>query len=316
MIRARRKAWAATWFACAGLVGPAVMLAHPAGASAAGACNLYASTSGSDSASGSQSAPFRSAQKLADSLSAGQVGCLAPGQTFGGIHFNRSGVTITTAPGGARATMLGNTEIPDSANDVTIENVVLNGRTSGQRVSPSIEGDRAVLRNNEITNDNTAICIHVGSSLGYGVAYDVVIDGNRIHNCGRLPATNFDHGVYVDNAYRTRIVNNYIYDNSDYGVHLYPSAQQTYVAHNVIDGNGRGLTFSGDSGYPNPSSGNVVEFNTISNSKITTNIESWWGGGVGTGNVAHDNCVWNGAKGNIATQWGFTATNNTVTDPG
>ncbi|MCB0883132.1 MAG: right-handed parallel beta-helix repeat-containing protein [Thermoleophilia bacterium] len=271
--------------------------------------------SGSDSASGSASSPFRSAQKLADSLGAGQVGCLAAGQTFGGAVIRNDGITLTTAPGGEKATMLGYTEIAESADDVTIEGVVLNGRTSGKRVGPHISGDRAVLRGNDITNDNTGICVHVGSNVGYGVAYDTLIEGNRIHNCGRLPATGYDHGIYVNTAYRTRIVNNWIYDNSDWGVHLYPSAQQSYVANNIIDGNGRGVTFSGESGYP-ASSNNIVENNVISNSRDRYNIESWFGGAVGTGNIARNNCLWNGRLGNIATQTGFLATNNTITDPG
>jgi len=297
----------------AALSGWGALSASPA--VGAGACVKYASVSGSDSASGSASSPFRSAQKLADSLGAGQVGCLAAGQTFGGAVIRNDGITLTTAPGGEKATMLGYTEIAESADDVTIEGVVLNGRTSGKRVGPHISGDRAVLRGNDITNDNTGICVHVGSNVGYGVAYDTLIEGNRIHNCGRLPATGYDHGIYVNTAYRTRIVNNWIYDNSDWGVHLYPSAQQSYVANNIIDGNGRGVTFSGESGYP-ASSNNIVENNVISNSRDRYNIESWFGGAVGTGNIARNNCLWNGRLGNIATQTGFVATNNTITDPG
>ena len=170
-----------------------------------------------------------------------------------------------------------------------------------------------VLRGNDITNDNTAICVHIGSNAGYGIARDVVIDSNRIFNCGRLPATGFDHGIYVNNAYDTRITNNFIYDNADYGVHLYPGAQRSVVAGNVIDGNGRGLTFSGDGGLA--SSDNVVEYNIISNSLIRYNVESWWGSQVGTGNRAERNCLWNGRLGNIASQWGFTATDNLNAEP-
>ena len=44
-------------------------------------CDLYASPSGSDSASGSLDAPLRSVQRLADSLSPGQVGCLRAGES-------------------------------------------------------------------------------------------------------------------------------------------------------------------------------------------------------------------------------------------
>ena len=48
------------------------------------------------------------------------------------------------------------------------------------------------------------------------------------------------------------------------------------------------------------------------------NVESWWptGAPVGTGNVASDNCLWNGTQGNVADQVGFTASNNRIVNPG
>ncbi|WP_217914881.1 PKD domain-containing protein [Miltoncostaea marina] len=283
-------------------------------AAAAPSCVKYASTTGSDSAAGTQTAPYKTAQKLVDSLSAGQAGCLQPGQTFGSVTVSRGGITLTTAPGGAKATLLGKLWIKDSANDVTIENLVLDGSGTTARVSFDTQGDRVVFRGNDITNRNTAICLHVGSNAGYGVAYDTVIDSNRIFNCGRLPATNFDHGIYVNHAYDTRITNNLIYDNADYGVHLYPGANRTYVANNVIDGNGRGLTFSSEGSLT--SSDNVVENNIISNSGVTTNVESWWGGAVGVNNRADRNCLWNGRKGNFSlSNGGFTLSANVEKDP-
>ncbi len=314
MVSARPFRALPAWMAGAILATGAVVALAPAQqAAAAPSCTKYASPTGSDTASGTETAPYRTAQRLADSLSAGQIGCLQPGATFGGVRFNRSGITLTTAPGGAKATLLGMTSVPDAATDVVIENLVLNGRTSGSRVSPDVLGDRAILRNNDITNDNTAICLHIGSNAGYGIAHDVVVDSNRIFRCGRLPATNFDHGIYVNNAYDTRITNNLIYDNADYGVHLYPGAQRSYVANNVIDGNGRGLTFSGEGGLV--SSNNLVENNIISNSLIKHNVESWWASGIGVNNRADRNCLWNGKLGNIAAQVGFTASDNTIADP-
>jgi hypothetical protein len=46
-------------------------------------CDRYAATTGSDSAPGTSTAPYRTAQKLTDSLGAGQTGCLVAG-TFTG----------------------------------------------------------------------------------------------------------------------------------------------------------------------------------------------------------------------------------------
>lgn len=300
-------------------VGSALVLVAftPAPASAAPACTRYAAANGSDSNSGSASSPFRTAQRVFDSLAPGEVGCLQPGVTFQErLRANRSGqpgrpITITSGPGGGRATLLGEVYVPDGAADIVYSNLIINGRTSF-RVNPSVNGDRITFSNNEITDEHHGICFHIGKP-GEGVAEDIVIDGNRIHGCGRLPATGFDHGVYLNTTRNVRITNNYIYDNADYGVHLYPDAQGTYVANNVIDGNGRGVTFSGEGGTA--SSNNVVVNNIISNSKDTTNLESYWGGPVGSGNRADGNCLWNGAEGNVGTQRGFSVSNNVIADP-
>lgn len=302
-----------------GVLGAAAALAalSPSNANAAPNCTRYATSNGSDSGSGSASSPYRTAQKLQDSLTPGEVGCLQPGVTFEGrLRANNSGtpgrpITLTSGPGAGRATLLGELYVPDGATDIVYSNLVINGRTSF-RVNPSVNGDRITFSNNEVTDENHGICFHLGKP-GEGRAEDIVIDGNRIHSCGRLPATGFDHGIYLNTTDRVRITNNFIYDNADYGVHMYPDAQNTYVANNVIDGNGRGVTFSGEGGTA--SSNNVVTNNIISNSKNTTNIESYWGGPTGTGNRADGNCLWNGARGNLASQNGFSASNSVVADP-
>lgn len=280
-------------------------------------CDKFAAPGGSDGAAGTAANPYRTAQKLQDSLQPGQVGCLKPGAVFQErLRANKSGrpgnpITMTSGPGAGRATLLGELYIPDGASDYVYANLKINGRTSF-RVNPSVNGDRITFSNNDITDEHHGICFHIGKP-GEGVAENIVIDGNRIHDCGRLPSTGFDHGVYLNTTRGVRITNNYIYDNADYGIHLYPNAQGTYIANNVIDGNGRGITFSGEGGTA--SSNNVVVNNIISNSKDTANIESYWGGSVGTGNRAEDNCLFNGAKGNIGQQRGFSLSNNRVANP-
>ena len=87
------------------------------------------------------------------------------------------------------------------------------------------------------------------------------------------------------------IRDNWIYDNADRGIQLYPDSQGTQVYGNVIDGNGEGIIISSD-GSSSPSSNNLVFNNVISNSKIRWNVESAVPGGlVGTGNVVRDNCL-------------------------
>ena len=94
------------------------------------------------------------------------------------------------------------------------------------------------------------------------------------------------------------------------------------MTNNVINGNGEGVSFGSESAggeYHNAyaSSGNVVARNIISNSRERYNVEAWWGGPVGVANVAKDNCLWNGAQGNVdALAGGFLAIANLVAKPG
>jgi parallel beta-helix repeat protein len=220
------------------------------------------------------------------------------------------------------ATVLGILSIADSANDLVFENLVLDGENANATPSPQVNGDRITFRGDDVSNANSAICFVLGGSFEqYGRARDVVIERNRIHHCGRLPVTGHDHGIYVEGADNARITDNYIYANADWGIQLYPDANGSYIAYNVLDGNGAGLIFAGEragSEYQHDyaSDNNTVEQNIISNSTVRYNLESWWGGPIGVGNTAHDNCLWNGYLGNIdQTEGGFTAYNNTVADP-
>jgi len=68
--------------------------------------------------------------------------------------------------------------------------------------------------------------------------------------------------------------------------------------------------------HVSPPSNNYVAHNVISNSNIRYNVESWWPGPVGSGNVVELNCLWHGAAGDVQTPKGFDARNNTTADPG
>jgi hypothetical protein len=163
-----------------------------------------------------------------------------------------------------------------------------------------------------VTTHHTTICFILGSNE-FGRASRTTIRLNRIHNCGELPPTNHHHGIYVEASDGARIVDNWIYDNADRGVQLFPDAQSTYVARNVIDGNGQGVIFSRES------AGNVIEHNVISNSVLRWNVEHWEL--TGTFNVARRNCVWTtrtdqyGQDGGIQPSNEFGSWLNLVADP-
>jgi hypothetical protein len=278
-------------------------------------CDRYAAAAGRDTWPGSSNRPYRTVRKLVGALRPGEIGCLR-GSFREDVTIRRSGITLASDPDRARATLRGRLFVADSANDVTVRGLLLDGRPARssaeeQLPSPTINGDGARFADNEVTNANTGICFVLGSEDG--TARDTVIERNRIHHCGRLPPTNHDHGIYVALARDTVIRDNVIHANADRGVQLYPDADRTVVEHNVIDGNGTGVLFSGDAGAA--SSANVVRGNVITNSTVRYDVTAFWEQPVGTDNVVEDNCVWGGTLGEVEDIAGFSVRGNSVADP-
>jgi hypothetical protein len=288
------------------------MGAGPSGAAAA--CDKVASPLGSDAYPGTAAQPYATVERLANSLAPGQTGCLRAGVFQGDVKVDRGGTagaptTITSYPG-ERATVVGRFRVAEPANHVTIAALDLDGRNEDNLPSPTINGDHVTFTGNDVTNHHTTICFILGSDT-YGRARHAVIERNRIHDCGALPATNHHHGIYVEASDGARITDNWIYDNADRGVQLFPDAQGTYIARNVIDGNGQGIIFSRES------ANNVAEHNVISNPVLRYNIEEWEL--TGAGNVARRNCVWSARHpGNAGIQPGLDVPvlDSKVADPG
>lgn len=287
-------------------------------APAAVSCDRVAAPSGSDSAAGTEQAPLRSAQALVTSLASGQTGCLRGGTySQDQVKIATPGVTLASFPG-ERAKLVGRLWIAQGANRVTVEGLALDGRNPKNLPSPTVNASDSVFRGNDVTNGRTAICFNLGHP-SYGRADRTTIVSNRIHDCGARPVTNHHHGIYVALANDTIIRGNVIYDNADRGIQLYPSSQGARITNNVIDGNGEGIIFGGNSS--SASSNNLVENNVITNSTVRYNVESSWDGPVGRGNVVRNNCIRGGVRdsGNGGIQSprvGFTATGNLLTDPG
>ena len=160
------------------------------GAAADAACDKVASPLGSDAYPGTVAEPYATVDKLANSLSPGQTGCLRSAVYQGDVKVNRGGVqgaptTITSYPG-ERATVVGRFRVAEPANFVTVTSLDLDGRNAANLPSPTINGDHVTFAANDVTNHHTMICFILGSDT-YGRAHDTVIERNRIHNCGRAP---------------------------------------------------------------------------------------------------------------------------------
>jgi hypothetical protein len=284
------------------------------------------------------------------------VNSAAPGATIclrGGVHTDQDRDFEITAKGtgtvGARnaqwisvesypgelATLYGRLVIKHDAAWVRFKNLVLDG-SGGPPVSnltawetppsPTVSGRSISFFRVDVTNRRTGICFNE-SPPQWGQAYDLRIRASRIHDCGLYPPENHDHGIYLEvPSSNAQITDNWIYDNADRCIQMYPNADASYVAHNVIDGCGEGLLFGGSSedGTCAASDRNLVEQNVISNAEARWLVEADWGcAAVGFGNIVRENCLWP-TNANPKFNWnagldgspGYSAQANTVADPG
>lgn len=251
-----------------------------------------------------------SAATAANATPSGQTLCLTG--SFTGGSFTRSDVTIVSTPGQVAEI---NGGITVNADGVKFRNLRINGR--GNIRSPFILANNVVFSGNDISNTGSTrgICVHIGNAGGTIRPRGTVIEGNRIHNCGTVE---HDQGIYELSGIDSHIFNNYIYDNPDFGIQFYPMSLRAIFEYNVVDNALRSITFSSERSpanyFNNPSSNNVARYNVLTNPRRDYNIESWWGGQVGVGNVAHDNCVYNPNGRNFRAS-GVELRDNIVADP-
>lgn len=245
----------------------------------------------------------------------GEVGCLRGGDYDEDVTIDGDDVTLRSVPG-ERATIHGRLWVTRASRGATVADVDLDGRNARDLPSPTVNGQDATFVGVDATNGRTGICFLLGSP-GWGRAVGTTIERSRVHDCGRLPSTNLDHGIYVSIADRTTIRDSVIDDNADRGIQLYPDAHRTRIVGNVIVGNGEGIIFGGEG--RRASSDNVVTGNIIAGSRLRHDVESFYGPGTvhGRGNVVRGNCVHGGRQGTIdRTGGGFSASGNVVADPG
>jgi parallel beta-helix repeat protein len=310
-------------------------------AHAATACDHFAAVTGNDANPGTAAAPVRTWARLAAVTGAGQVGCLAGGQTFDELVTLAVGgapgapKTIRSVPGGAAARVQGQLWIKPAATDIVFEDIDFVGLPGYKKATSLIvHGDRITFRHNDISNSD-GLCLNVGSLDVYGAgtgdrADDFLLDGNRVHGCGPTSGVGAHdsgvHGVYLINTLNARLVNNVIYDNINRGIQLWPNAQQTLIEHNVLDGNGSNLNIGSYLANGFASRETIVRDNVITNSLLRSlydatapqgdqaNVYGNFPANGDYGNVVSGNCVLQ-PSGPLYGGYGFTQSANTVVDP-
>ena len=231
-------------------------------------------------------------------------------------HGGRPGarIRVRNYPG-ERPKLVGIVEVPEGVDWVALSGMDVEG--DGSMNTVKVYSSHVLLERNDITNAlKGESCLILGSDTA-GQAQHTVVRRNRFHDCGSRDNTNKDHAIYAANVADGRIVDNLFSNSTGLTIQLYPNAQRTLVAHNVMDGGPDtvrgGVVFGGDSTFA--SKDNVVEHNVITYA-ATSSIYSYWSGSVGSGNVARDNCLWGAGDQEIDSgDGGFTAVGNKIARP-
>jgi hypothetical protein len=140
----------------------------------------------------------------------------------------------------------------------------------------------------------------------------IQILGCNIHDNGGSGPTQLDHNVYMQG--HGHVIANCRIANAPNGfdVQIYPSSDHIIVTENTIVGAFRDGIIVGSDG------GGTTSNLTIVNNVIAFNgrygISTYWGGTVGTSNVATMNVVWGNGAGQLVGN-GITYTANTIADP-
>jgi hypothetical protein len=227
----------------------------------------------------------------------------------GVVSMRHAGTTLRPL-GRARATIDGAVWVQPGAKGARIARLRLTSHDPVYSIPLKINADGVVLVGNDITAARNISCVLIGADR---IASRTLVEGNRIHRCGRTGK--LAHLLYVAHSRGAIIRGNLLLGNpGGWAVHLYPDADGTLVEGNVIDANQGGVIFAGEGG--STSDGNVVRANVITNSAPRWNVEgSWSGGPEGDGNVAQGNCVYSAGAGSpsgIGFLDGFQESGNVV----
>jgi len=251
-------------------------------------CDRYAAPWGSKHGNGSAARPVHGPYRLVRMLRSGQTGCLRTGMYHEEqTAVTRPNVTLRSAPG-ERATWRGRVVLQGRGDRLLELNLDgsygprCSSNACGTLPSPTINAPGVVIAADDIQSPDSGICIHPRAWRRQRPDHFYII-GNCIHDCGRKPHTDHDHGIYVADGNGGEIIDNVVFDNADRGIQLYPDAHGTLVVHNTVDGNGSGVVYS------ERSSGNKVRDNIFTNSVVRWNAETY--NLRGSGNLFSDNCV-------------------------
>ncbi|HEY0488892.1 MAG TPA: DUF1565 domain-containing protein [Telluria sp.] len=324
------------------LTGGAVALLAASGlaqaATPATTYNLYVSPTGSDSASGSKAAPFRTISRAIKSLRPSTTVWVAPGTYTGGFRNTVSGTAsariyfVSTTKWGAKivpaTTSPNNFAFDNRGSYVDIIGFEINGSAykygTKWRYGIYNGGSYDSIRENYVHHIaknvpcDSAGASAIGADSYYkGVKADII--SNVVHDIG--PAgCHFIQGIYMSTS--GTIKNNAVYRVAEAGITLWHDANNVIITNNTVTSSGSGIVVGGGDYYFRTAGADNVHVysNIVYDNKYGISEQ----GKTGTTNTYRNNLVYqntynwtlkNGLKhyNTVSANPGFTAYSRTGT---
>ena len=219
-------------------------------------------------------------------------------------------ITLSNAFPNRQATLAGRVRIFGDSHYFRLRGIAVEGH-SADGPAVTISGDHISVAGADVTNSPLNACIVVGDAAtgGHHGPASTAMSFTAVGESGH----DSHDGVRLADADHAVVVHNHIYGAGSSAIELSPGAHDTTISHNVLDGNGRGIRFTGDE--VSAASRNVVTENVITNSSPGYNLEHRWAGGEGGGgNTVSRNCL-DGQAGHIQPGQAEIADDNYIGDP-
>jgi hypothetical protein len=259
-------------------------------------------------------------QKALNTLQAGQVAYLRAGTYSQNLVLTRSGTasapfTVRNYPGERPVLRPGTTQsdnmplqLGNGAAYVRLQGLIFEGATGPSTTNVYAWGSAHDIE--------LSACELRGSQrqgfFSEATTSAIQIIGCNIHDNGGSGPTQLDHNLYLQ-GHRHLLANSRIANAPNgFNVQIYPSSDRIIITENTIVGAFRDGIIVGSEG-----AGTTTNL-TIANNVIAFNgrygISTYWGGAVGTGNLATKNVAWGNGSGQLVGT-GITYVANTIADP-
>jgi hypothetical protein len=253
-------------------------------------------------------------------LAAGKTLCLNPGtySTFTTHAQKIAASTIRSTDPLNPATILGGQTDTSNASNLTFSNLRFVGNARANTVY--LGGANIIVQDSEITNNYIgSSCVIIGDHTA-GAQTGGGLFRNRIHDCGATGG-NQTHCIYSAVFTGGAINGNTIWNCRFFAIQFGPDSHNLVADHNTFDGGSptqRGGLLYWSEGSTTTTNVEIKNSIIVGASGYPAIGYCWTScnGSIGSGNTAHDNCLWDNAAGDFQTPaQGYTQTNNPHVDP-